>query len=885
MKVSFRIVILLSMILGLCLGAPSSASAQVDAAAGKPAMPVGLQEAFLGASSQLFSVQGGSYTTEYNGVEYKLNAAGLKLQGNGIAWGIALHGIGRGNQAGDVQPPEIVQTEERLEYRRGVVTEWYRDTALGVQQGFDISESPKGNGKLVLHLDLSTDLEGQLNDDGRGISFAGADGQTLRYDGLKAYDANGVEFEAKMVYNPAQVVIQVEERDAAYPITIDPFIFLEQKVLVTDGAAGDNFGYAVAIDGDTAVIGAANDDIGANANQGSAYIFLRVGTIWTLKTKLTALDGAANDYFGCSVAISGDTVLVGARDADIGANAGQGSAYVFVRSGTDWIQQAKLTASDGAAGDVFGWSLALEGNLALVGAPWDDVDKNENQGSAYVFIRGATTWAQQAQITAPDGATGDEFGSAVALSGDTALVGAAHDDVEANADQGSAYVFTRSEKEWQLQQQLIDSSGHANFYSGAAVALSGDTVMVGAPGISRVEVFERSGETWISTKKITKGSFEPQWGSSIALSGDFALVAGTNYSIVEILMHTDLGWIDPDLFYLYPSDGYLLTGFSVAFSDDTAMVGALFADIGANTDQGAAYFFQPYRTNDLAVSAVKEGSTTVYPGDTVYITASVTNYGPGDETGELIDTEDPVDVVLNINLPVGLTLVSQLATRGMYTPSDNSWWVGDLPLGITASLFIEATVDMISAPAKALVFSAEVPYRDTNDANNKASLNLLVKKKERLLNGGFNTYIGASKIPVNWTAAGFGTTDGKDTTAANRKEGAASVKIANTTAKTKTLTQTLPTLSGAAGDPFIFSYWVKGSALPTTRLCQAQVFFYNGTTGVGTKTLPCGSTRTFAYKQKTLPFTAPGAYSSVTVKITYSKASGTVWFDAVSLLK
>ena len=321
MKVSFRIVILLSMILGLCLGAPSSASAQVDAAAGKPAMPVGLQEAFLGASSQLFSVQGGSYTTEYNGVEYKLNAAGLKLQGNGIVWGIALHGMGRGNQAGDVQPPEIVQTEERLEYRRGVVTEWYRDTALGVQQGFDISESPKGNGKLVLHLDLSTDLEGQLNDDGRGISFAGADGQTLRYDGLKAYDANGVEFEAKMVYNPAQVVIQVEERDAAYPITIDPFIFLEQKVLVTDGAAGDNFGYAVAIDGDTAVIGAANDDIGANANQGSAYIFLRVGTIWTLKTKLTALDGAANDYFGCSVAISGDTVLVGARDADIGANA------------------------------------------------------------------------------------------------------------------------------------------------------------------------------------------------------------------------------------------------------------------------------------------------------------------------------------------------------------------------------------------------------------------------------------------------------------------------------------------------------------------------------------------------------------------------------------
>ncbi len=163
------------------------------------------------------------------------------------------------------------------------------------------------------------------------------------------------------------------------------------------------------------------------------------------RAKLTAADGAAGDLFGVRVALSGDTALIGARFDDDDVNGGDsGSAYVFTRSGTSWSQQAKLTAADGAAGDWFGYSVALSGDTALIGAHFNDNDVNGvDSGSAYVFTRSGTTWSQRAKLTAADGAAGDQFGGKVAISGDTALIGARLvDDVVKGVDSGSAYVFT-----------------------------------------------------------------------------------------------------------------------------------------------------------------------------------------------------------------------------------------------------------------------------------------------------------------------------------------------------------------------------------------------------------------------------------------------------------
>jgi uncharacterized repeat protein (TIGR02543 family) len=206
--------------------------------------------------------------------------------------------------------------------------------------------------------------------------------------------------------------------------------------------AKDNFGASVALSGDTVVVGARGDD----SSKGSAYVFVRPAGVWattsTYTARLTASDGVAWDNFGYSVAItiSGDTVVVGAYSDD----SEKGSAYVFVRPVGGWVdmtETAKLTASDGEAGDRFGYSVAISGDTVVVGAYGDDIGNNDNQGSAYVFVRPGGGWATTstytARLTASDGAAWDHFGASVAISGDTVVVGAYGDD----SGKGSAYIF------------------------------------------------------------------------------------------------------------------------------------------------------------------------------------------------------------------------------------------------------------------------------------------------------------------------------------------------------------------------------------------------------------------------------------------------------------
>jgi hypothetical protein len=172
-------------------------------------------------------------------------------------------------------------------------------------------------------------------------------------------------------------------------------------------------------------------------------VFVRSGTAWAEQSKLTASDGLAGDWFGWSVAVSGDTGVVGTPFDDITAGSNAGSAYVFVRSGTAWTEQAKLTASDGAGADSFGWSVAVRGDIAVMGAPYNDTPAGSDAGSAYAFVRSGTAWTERAQVTAPDGAANDYFGWRVGLSGRAAVVGAEGDDTPAGTDAGSAYAYWR----------------------------------------------------------------------------------------------------------------------------------------------------------------------------------------------------------------------------------------------------------------------------------------------------------------------------------------------------------------------------------------------------------------------------------------------------------
>ncbi len=305
----------------------------------------------------------------------------------------------------------------------------------------------------------------------------------------------------------------------------------QAKLTATDGAANDTFGGNVALSGDTAVIGALGDDDDVSGvDSGSAYVFTRSGTTWSQQAKLTATDGAAGDEFGYSVALSGDTAVIGAaRDDDNGNDSG--SAYVFTRSGTTWSQQAKLTTADGAAGDVFSISVALSGDTAVIGADLDD-EKGDNSGAAYVFTRSGTTWSQQAKLTANDGAAGDLFGIRVALSAVTAVIGAARDDDKGD-NSGAAYVFIRSGTTWSQQAKLTAADGAANDRFGTRVAISGDTAVIGAildddkgDNSGSAYVFTRSGASWRQQAKLiaTDGAADDVFGWSVALSGDTAVI-------------------------------------------------------------------------------------------------------------------------------------------------------------------------------------------------------------------------------------------------------------------------------------------------------------------------------------------------------------------------
>lgn len=332
-----------------------------------------------------------------------------------------------------------------------------------------------------------------------------------------------------------------DESGAAYVFTrSDAGWSQEAKLTANDAEAGDQFGGSIALFGETILVGARRDDDNGDES-GAAYLFTRYGFDWIQQAKLTAADGEAGAEFGRSVALSDDTVIIGAaRDDEKGEDSG--SVYVFTRSGTNWSQLAKLTAADGAKGDVFGISVALDGDTALIGADLDD-DKGENSGSVYVYTRSKGTWSQQAKLTAADAGNVDIFGVRVAISGDTALIAARRDDDDVNGvDSGSAYVFIRSGTSWTQQAKLTANDAEAGDLFGYNVALYEDTGIVTAAmdddkdlNSGAAYVFTRSGSDWSQQTKLTAadGAADDVFGWSVSLSGNTAMI-GAPTSIFEL---------------------------------------------------------------------------------------------------------------------------------------------------------------------------------------------------------------------------------------------------------------------------------------------------------------------------------------------------------------
>jgi trimeric autotransporter adhesin len=364
----------------------------------------------------------------------------------------------------------------------------------------------------------------------------------LTYGGLKAWDANGKMLEVWFAEpgDKESLAIVVDDREAAYPLTIDP-VAQEAYVKASNTGLSDIFGYSVAVSGDIVVVGAfgeCSSATGVNGNggndnapsSGAAYVYEKIGTVWQQKASLKASNTGGGDRFGHSVAISGETIVVGAIWEDSSATGvngngasdqavDAGAAYVFVRQGGTWSQQAYLKASNTGAGDLFGCDVSISGDIVVVGAYSEDSNSTGVNGSggnnsasaagaAYVFKRIGTTWTQQAYLKASNTGANDRFGTSVGVSGDLVIVGADGEASSAkgvNGDQasnsavntGAAYIFRQSSDVWSQEAYLKASNSVGGGHFGDKVAIDGATIVIGTLLMDAVYIFVHDGVMWI----------------------------------------------------------------------------------------------------------------------------------------------------------------------------------------------------------------------------------------------------------------------------------------------------------------------------------------------------------------------------------------------------
>lgn len=380
---------------------------------------------------------------------------------------------------------------------------------------------------------------------------------------------------------------------------------VEQQLLADDAATADNLGHAVAIDGDTVLVGTPRNDTTVGVDGGAAYVFVRTGSTWAQQAQLLPDGSTADARFGISVALSGDTALVGAfRDDLPGNNPDAGGAYVFVRESGVWTQQTRLIPSLAAANNHFGISVALDGDTALVGAPNVNTGPGFFTGAAFVFVRDAGVWTQQRMLSAGDGVADDQFGISVALEGDTALVGAWGDD----GGMGSAHAFVRSGTTWTFQQKLTGTLPGDPGRFGQWLALSGDTALVGAPqdntvpGVGAAYVFVRGGTTWAPPTRLLPagGAAGDAFGLRVDIDGDIAVVAaanddtdgGADAGSVHVFHRVDGGWEAQPILYADGASAGELFGLGVGVSGDRIAAGASMDDPPGGANAGSVFVFR-----------------------------------------------------------------------------------------------------------------------------------------------------------------------------------------------------------------------------------------------------------------------------------------------------
>lgn len=588
-----------------------------------------------GAVPGLTGEQEYSFENPVHSLGAKLGTGGVSISSNDEVewtWNIGFEEYGRGTSFNTVPSPSITAAGSRVEYRYpGGITEWYVNGPLGLQQGFTFESKPSSSeeGPLVVRLNISGDVTVEVNKYGTSAVLSYQESlNSLRYGGLYAYDANGAELGARLQATTNGLSIMVDDEGARYPITIDPFLekahvigyaddprrefgisvsvsgdtvavgapyasgrdshgavylfsasedetpTVDDRIVLSSprSVEGDGFGYSVSISGETIVVGAPwerDEELHEWQRFGAAYVFTKPSGGWVSTSdaaRLTSPNALSEYSFGTSVAISDDTVVVG-RD---GGYSTSGSAYVFSKPSGGWAdlsEAAKLTASDGSDYDMFGQSVAVNGDTVIVGAFLADLEADEEDfGAAYVYTRPSNGWTDSTEtvkLVAPDGSEGREFGRSLSLDGDTLVVGAPFSgryspyeiyrearEAEDNTPYlGSVYLYSMANADWSDPPSPVKITSPDGFpwtRFGWSVSVDGDAIVVGEPRSRSVSepdgypditsgsayVFAKPTEGWSSASEYRElpmpdGMRYDHYGSSVFVGGDLVVVGAS----------------------------------------------------------------------------------------------------------------------------------------------------------------------------------------------------------------------------------------------------------------------------------------------------------------------------------------------------------------------
>jgi hypothetical protein len=350
----------------------------------------------------------------------------------------------------------------------------------------------------------------------------------------------------------------------------------------TNAMALDNYGNSVAVAGNFAIAGAYADDIGANVDQGSASIYQYDGSNWVLLQKLTDATGAAGDYFGTSVSISGNFAIVSAF-ADDAPSVDQGSVSIYQYNGINWVFMQKITDVSGSASDNFGYSVSISGIYAIVGAYHDDIGGNADQGSASIYRYNGSSWVFMQKLTDATGAAMYNFGNSVSISGNYAIVGAYHEAVSSYSNLGSASIYQFNGSSWVLKQKIFNPIGvfPSSVYFGSSVSVSGNYIIVGTYldygiGKGTASIYQYSNNSWvfIQTLSDVNGAVDDYFGISVSISGNYAIIgtyhddigSNTNQGSASIYLRVGNAW--GKLQYVIDPMGNTDDGFGIATAID-----------------------------------------------------------------------------------------------------------------------------------------------------------------------------------------------------------------------------------------------------------------------------------------------------------------------------